>query len=168
MLTYFSGFLAEKDSAYTEVDDTVRLCKLYFFADVTQHLNSLNLRLQGKGQIVSSLFEEVRVFQTKLTHFRKDVDNGKFNYLKTLKVYLQQNYDVSVPTECMLEVIQSLHCNFEQRFGSLTQHRVAFQFTTNPLNIESQEDISEALRWLCGDSFDEELLNLREPRTMER
>ena len=62
----------------------------------------------------------------------------------------------------MLEVIQSLHCNFEQRFGSLTQHRAEFQFTTNPLNIESQEDISEELRWLCGDSFDEELLNLKE------
>ena len=156
------AFLVEKDAAYKELDDTVWLCKLYFLADVTQHLNSLNVLLQGKGQLVSSLFEEVRVFQTKLSHFKKDIDNGKFTYFKTLKAYLQQNVDVLVPSECMLEVIQSLKGNFEQRFGSLTQHRAAFQFTTDPLTIESQEDISEALRWLCGDSFDEELLDLRE------
>ena len=125
VLTYSLGFLAEKDSANSEPDDTVWLCKLCFFADVTQHLNSLNPSLQCTGQISSFLFEEARVFQTKLTHSER-YGNGKFTSFKTLKAYLQQKDDVLVPTECMLEAIKSLHCNFDQRFGSLTQHRVAF------------------------------------------
>ena len=40
-------FLNEKEQHFPELNDKEWLCKLMFLADITKHLNGLNLRLQG-------------------------------------------------------------------------------------------------------------------------
>ena len=39
------------------------LCDLSFLTDVMNHLNSLNLHLQGAGRFVSSLYDHVKAFK---------------------------------------------------------------------------------------------------------
>ena len=50
-------FLAEKGQHYPQLEDETWIVKLLFLADITGHLNDLNLRLQGAGQTVLDMFE---------------------------------------------------------------------------------------------------------------
>jgi hypothetical protein len=40
-------FLDEKEKHFPELNDDTWLCKLLFLADITKHLNDLNVCLQG-------------------------------------------------------------------------------------------------------------------------
>ena len=64
-------FLAEKNAPFPQLKDASWLCSLYFLTDLTEHLNSLNRRLQGKGQLIGDLCEELRVFPRKAVPFEK-------------------------------------------------------------------------------------------------
>ena len=44
-----------------------------FLADITFHLNELNLKLQGKNNTVCELMSSVRAFQRKLENFKCDL-----------------------------------------------------------------------------------------------
>ena len=46
---------------------------LAFLVDITQHLNTLNTRLQGRDQLITVLLENVRGFQMKV----QEPDEGR-------------------------------------------------------------------------------------------
>ena len=49
------------------------LCDLSFLTDIMNHLNSLNLHLQGAGKFVSGLYDHVKAFQRKLELLQKQL-----------------------------------------------------------------------------------------------
>ena len=52
-----------------ELDDESFLNDLAILADVTEHMDQLNIKLQGANQIVSHMFDRVRAFAQKLVMF---------------------------------------------------------------------------------------------------
>ena len=66
-------FLIVQGKAYPELEDEKWLVKLMFLADITTHLNELNLRLQGTGQTVMCLFEVWKGFASKLDVYTRDI-----------------------------------------------------------------------------------------------
>jgi hypothetical protein len=65
--------MKEKEITYSELDDDEWLQDLMFFTDVMEHLQTLNLQLQGKDKIISDLSPCIFSFQTKLQLFQKDI-----------------------------------------------------------------------------------------------
>ena len=59
-------FVREKGLEVPEFSDSKWLSDFAFLVDITNHLNSLNLKLQGKNQLVNVLYEHVCAFQAKL------------------------------------------------------------------------------------------------------
>ncbi|CAK1597490.1 unnamed protein product [Parnassius mnemosyne] len=55
-------FLAKKQRDVPELKNTDWLCDLAFLVDITNHLNVLNTRLQGKNQLISQLYANVSSF----------------------------------------------------------------------------------------------------------
>lgn len=53
-----------KDSAVLR--DDKRKCELAFLADITAHLNALNLQLQGRDRMITGMYDAVKAFQVKL------------------------------------------------------------------------------------------------------
>lgn len=51
--------------ARSQLDDHKWLKDLDFLVDITQKLNTLHLKLQGPGQLVTAAFENVKEFTTK-------------------------------------------------------------------------------------------------------
>lgn len=47
--------------------------------DVTSHLNQLNRKLQGKGNLIFSMLEEVITFENKLSIFAQDFERETFS-----------------------------------------------------------------------------------------
>lgn len=59
-------FLITKGSDIQVPTDDRWICDVAFMVDTTDLLNSLNVRLQGKEQIITELFDHVKAFQMKL------------------------------------------------------------------------------------------------------
>ena len=58
---------------------------LLFLTDIMQHLQSLNLSLQGKEKIISDLAQTIFSFQKKITLFQRDLTLKTFNHFPQMK-----------------------------------------------------------------------------------
>ena len=76
-------FLIRQRKAYPELEDEKWLVKLMFLADITTHLNELNLRLQDAGQKVMCRFELWKGFVSKLDVHTRDT---KLKLFATLNI----------------------------------------------------------------------------------
>ena len=63
-------FMKSKHQNAAFVSNENWLNDLTFLTDITQHLSDLNLRLQGKNQLVNKLFEYICAFEKKLELFQ--------------------------------------------------------------------------------------------------
>ncbi|GFV00120.1 general transcription factor II-I repeat domain-containing protein 2 [Trichonephila clavipes] len=54
------AFLLEKGVHYPELTDDQWIQNFYFMVDVTSHMNQLNRKLQGKGNLIFSILEEIQ------------------------------------------------------------------------------------------------------------
>ena len=66
------------------------LLDLAFLVDLTPHLNILNTKMQGRNQLLTVLLEHVRAFQTKITLFRNQFEQGKFIHFRSMSSLLEK------------------------------------------------------------------------------
>ena len=59
-------FMESKGQDFTQLSDTKWLCDLALLVDVNTCLSDLNLKLQGHGKLISTLFDDVKAFQRKI------------------------------------------------------------------------------------------------------
>ena len=57
-----------------------------FFTDVRDHLQALDLSLQGQNKIVSDLAQTIFSFMNKSKLFQRDINTKSLLYLKDLSV----------------------------------------------------------------------------------
>ena len=61
--------MEQKGKPMAELDDKSFLNDLAFFADVTEHLDQLNTKLQSANQTVSHMYDHVCAFVQRLVMF---------------------------------------------------------------------------------------------------
>jgi len=88
-------FLIEIGENFPQLDDKLWLLKLRFLADVTNHFNELNLRLQGNQHTILKLYGEWKGFGLKLHLFENDIKNSIFHYFPMVKLI---NKDIDAST----------------------------------------------------------------------
>ena len=150
------AFLIEQGKACPELEDEKWLVKLMFLADITTHLNKLNLRLQGTGQTVICLFEVWKGFVFKLDVNTWNIQTATFGYFKHLKTFSVDHQVDTVEIDRYLRDLKSLFCNkFQdfQHFGSL------FSFLIKP---ESRENLNlSAFEWMDIEDFQMQLIDFK-------
>ena len=79
--------MQEKEKIFPELDVPQWLLDLasFFFIDLVQHLQTLNISLQGREKLISDLAQSIFTFHSKLRLFRKDLEAKTFAHLKCLK-----------------------------------------------------------------------------------
>ncbi|MBN3300885.1 GT2D2 protein, partial [Amia calva] len=60
----------------SELSDESWLCDLAFLCDVTEHLNTLNVKLTGSKQVITEMYDSVKAFQLKLRLLEKQLQQG--------------------------------------------------------------------------------------------
>ena len=80
-------FFRGQGKADPELEDEKWLVKLMFLADITTHLNELNLHLQGTGKTVTCLFEVCKGFASKLDVYTRDIRIATFRFFEHLKAF---------------------------------------------------------------------------------
>ncbi|GFS63407.1 general transcription factor II-I repeat domain-containing protein 2 [Trichonephila clavipes] len=84
------AFLLEKGVHYPELTDDQWIQNFYFMVDITSHLNQLNRKLQGKGNLIFSILEEVITFENKST-FAQDFERERLFHFPSLLKHRQEN-----------------------------------------------------------------------------
>ncbi|GFS68449.1 general transcription factor II-I repeat domain-containing protein 2 [Trichonephila clavipes] len=67
------------------MQDPLFLADLAFLTDMTQHLNELNLKLQGKGHNIANLYEYGNGFRSKLKLFKTSLEQNNFSFFPSCK-----------------------------------------------------------------------------------
>lgn len=119
-----------------KMQDPQFLADLAFLTDVTQHLNELNLKLQGKNHNIANLYGHVNGFRSKLKLFKTSLQQNDFSFFPSCKEhYLEmKNFE-----ECNfldhLNYMDEIIVEFEQRFADFKKFEGDIALFTHPLTI---------------------------------
>ena len=69
-------FLESKGKDTTELHNKKSHCDLVFLCDITKQITALNLQLQGRGRVITVMYDVVRAFQAKLRLWGTQMQQG--------------------------------------------------------------------------------------------
>ncbi|KAL3841521.1 hypothetical protein ACJMK2_019654 [Sinanodonta woodiana] len=112
---------------------------LTFLVDMTQRLNDLNLKLQGKYQLICQLANHIWAFMTKLQLFRQQATSENFVHFPTFQSQLQNSQGID--TKVYVAKLDTLVQSFNSRFHDFDQCRLLMKLFADPFNV-SVDDLS--------------------------
>ncbi|KAB0803132.1 hypothetical protein PPYR_00102 [Photinus pyralis] len=144
-------FLAEKQRDVPELKNPDGV-------DITNHLNVLNTRLQGKNQLISQLYAHVSSFQCKLTLFRSQLNSGNYNHFPNYKK-MAEKFNKTVINFSYVKKLDILIQSFQDRFSEFKKVKPLLDIFSNPFTI-SVENAPESMQLEIIDiQNDEDLRN---------
>ena len=57
--------MTEKNKCVPELINPIWICDLAFMVDIISYLNTLNMRLQGKDQLINKLYSHIFIFSVQ-------------------------------------------------------------------------------------------------------
>ncbi|RXM98498.1 General transcription factor II-I repeat domain-containing protein 2B [Acipenser ruthenus] len=114
------------------MNDVPTMSRVAFLCDITGHLNTLNLQLQGRASSVGDLFEKVCVFQRNFEIFNTDL-TGKMLHFPTLRVVATDETSMKMMQEFMNNLIK----NFQMRFENFKIPKDVLLFVRDPFVVSA-------------------------------
>ena len=142
LLKEINEFLVMKNIDMPQLRDPVWIANLAFLVDITAHLNDLNLKLQGRNQLVSDLFSYVAAFERKLNFLKGHIEKSNFKHFPTLQKL--QPSDTTIYEQFMSDLIDQ----FSSRFEDIRTHQVELKLFATPFDVDvdiAPEDIQMEL-----------------------
>ena len=131
-------FLTEHNTADPLLSDPSLLLKLSFLVDITSHMNELNLKLQGKDNLICDLYRIITAFRKKLSLFEAQLEGGNFSHFQCFQEFCTENVD-HVNLEFQRKIIQDLHKHLSERLSDLDKIENDILLFENPIgcNLDS-------------------------------
>jgi hypothetical protein len=104
-----------------------------FLVDMTQHLNDLNLQLQGRNQLVNDIFTHVNAFEVKLPLWEIQLTNQNRAHFPTLN---DKAKSVSFNVAKYATEIGVLREEFKSRFQDFRKHETYFRIFASPFETD--------------------------------
>lgn len=112
------------------------LINLAFLTDILGHLNILNKRLQGEGNLFPALVGSINSFMSRLRLFESNLGMGNLDHFVRLKsIYLPTD----IPLTIFKNHISSLNDNFQERFSKFKEEEDLNNLFINPFIIETHD-----------------------------
>ncbi|PNF24552.1 hypothetical protein B7P43_G05386 [Cryptotermes secundus] len=130
-----------------DLEDVEFLRNLAFLTDITQHLNVLNLQLQGKKQTICQMVGFVDSFRKKLHLFKSALDKNNLLHFPCCRKLSEEEEEEEEEEEGgglefrdYSEIIEDLSSEFDRRFNDFESFRPDISLFSNPIHcdIESQ------------------------------
>ena len=110
---------------------------LAFMVDITWHLNDLNLKLQGKRQVVVSLYDSIKAFKLKLKLWEGQMKNGNLIHFPTCQDFKKSHSNSDFTS--YVSQIKELNNDFENRFKDFKSCENDFSLFTAPFSFDIQK-----------------------------
>ncbi|PNF35719.1 hypothetical protein B7P43_G16163 [Cryptotermes secundus] len=123
-----------------DLEDVEFLRNLAFLTDITQHLNVLNLQLQGKKQTICQMVGFVDSFRKKLHLFKSALDKNNLLHFPCCRKLSEEEEEEDLEFRDYTEIIEDLSSEFDRRFNDFESFRPDISLFSNPIHcdIESQ------------------------------
>ena len=108
-----------------------------FFADMTGHMNQLNLKLQGKTNLISDYFVHVKAFRAKLALLEGQVKVKNFAHFPCCEKFHAES-KVEFPSLFANEIISDLKKQFQERFADLDAKANEIRIFHNPFDCNAE------------------------------
>lgn len=130
-------FTESKQNPVPQIEDATWLRDLTFLADITGHLNVLNLSMQGRDKLVTDLFDQIQSFRTKLNLWITQLKDRNLTHFPTLKEEctrskLDEDPDLSLYINALSD-LSSAFTEWFKDFGLLDQ---TFQLFVAPFSVQ--------------------------------
>lgn len=133
-----------------------------FLVDMTDHLNALNLKLQGRKHTICGLMSDINAFQRKIELFIVDIADGKV-FFPTLKKYEEDHPNANVSHDLFLRKLKD---NFEARFEDFQVDSIVLAGLVNPFGIKNPLDFAtkakSVFEWVDVAAVASEIIGLQE------
>ena len=126
-------FIESKGQDISFLKDDAWLNNFAFLTDITNQLSELNVKLQGKDQLVNKMIEHVSSFQAKLQLFRSQLSKASLTHfpcLESRKILIQ-----SINCEKYVGMVEKLTLAFKTRFEDFRKHNANFQIFAQPFDL---------------------------------
>ena len=116
-------FLRQKNLPHADqFSDPRWLARLALLTDITAHLNTLNMKLQGKDFLVTDMYAHITAFEVKLRLWEAQLASGQFVHFPRLAACAPDDVDLST----CVSVVNSLREEFASRFAGVRVLAAAF------------------------------------------
>lgn len=147
LLQEVKEFLQSRGEEYDELSDSVWLMDLAFAADITNHLNELNLQLQGKHQTIVELIGFVNTFKNKLKLMSLQLMKNELKNFKNISDELLKSAAThKFDKEKYYNEIVILLSEFEKRFQDFSRLDPIVTYMCNPFGNVDVEEITENIK----------------------
>ncbi|XP_065668179.1 general transcription factor II-I repeat domain-containing protein 2A-like [Hydra vulgaris] len=127
-------FLKIKGKDTSLLENIECLNDLAFLIDMTQMLMELNLKLQGKDQLISKLFENVETFVLKLKLLKQQLSSKVLVHFKALS---ERNINI-IYSERYCTLILKLIDEFDTRFCDFKKVKNELDLFAHPFSIKAE------------------------------
>lgn len=125
-------FLEMKDKPFPDFCDPRWRADLAFLVDIMDHMNNLNVTLQGKNVIVHEIYFAVQAFKRKLDLFSTQLKERKFQHFPTLNT---MTIGVCEARKYSKKV-SDLRVEFSRRFGDFRRLENKLKILANPFTVD--------------------------------
>ena len=130
LLKEINEFLVKKNIDKPQLRDPLWIENLAFLVDITAHLNDLNIKLQGRNQLVTELFGYVVAFEKKLSLLKGHIENSNFRRFPTLQKL--QPSDTALYAQFIGDLIEQ----FSSRFEDIRSHEIELKLFATPFDVD--------------------------------
>lgn len=124
-------YLKTKGQDTMLLEDESWISDLCFLTDITNHLNILNTRLQGKGKLINEMFDMINSFSSKLLFLKSQLQSNNLNHFSHL------SSEIFIPRiEFYIELIDNLYKDFSFRFNELKENKNKLELFSLPFNAK--------------------------------
>jgi len=134
-------FMKMKNNEVPELSDSHFITNLSFLTDITDHLNEVSTKLQGKNQIITQMYDHIKSFKVKLALWNKQIQIGNFVHFPALKSLENVESSSLVDYSGILTDLQQ----FETRFQDFKALEPQFQLFSTPFAVDV-ESVSEEIQ----------------------
>ncbi|XP_018562834.1 general transcription factor II-I repeat domain-containing protein 2A-like [Anoplophora glabripennis] len=139
------------------------LRQLAFITDLTNHLNSLNLILQGRNQTVLDLIGKINGFRNKLNVFKHDLEKNNLTHFPScLQLAEEFNSEENIEFSCCSSQIQQVIDEFNTRFKKIESLKSSVLLYNNPLGATIEDQPPDLQLELCDLQADMFLITRQE------
>uniref|UniRef100_A0A672FRL1 SPIN-DOC-like zinc-finger domain-containing protein n=1 Tax=Salarias fasciatus TaxID=181472 RepID=A0A672FRL1_SALFA len=142
-------FMESKGQDVTQLSDTKWLCDLALLVDLNTCLSDLNVKLQGHGKLISTLYDNIKAFQRKLELLQGQLKQGDLTHFPTCKA-LPDDTDTDgrhvlrhLRSDKNHNLIKKLREEFDHRFSDFRDHEKSFNLFQNPFSCVPGEEPAE-------------------------
>ena len=133
LLPEIKQFMEKKNQNVDFIENEEWLNDFSFLVDITEKLAELNLHLQGKDQLCSSMFDRITGFTKKLQLFIAQLKAGAIVHFRSLS---EREKNCSVNYEKYANLCEDLLEEFTFRFSDFKKIEIELKLFSDPFSFE--------------------------------